>query len=158
MITALILLLAAQPEKPKTFAEQCFERAQSQAELDFCSAGQAEATTHEIQDAAAAACFDREMSQIGMNRCAAEEYARADKKLNAQWTKALEWAKGDKLSNRLLLESQRSWNKYRDAQCAIVADENRGGSIVPLIELKCMTGMTTDRTKALSQLTDSEGQ
>ena len=157
MIAALFLMVAP-AETPKAFAQLCFERALSQADLDFCSAGQAEATKHEIEDAEAVVCFDREMSQMGMNRCAAEEYERADKKLNAQWAKVQAWAKDDRQSAKLLLDSQRSWIKYRDAHCAMVADENRGGSIVPLVELICMTGMTTDRTKALSQLMDSEGQ
>ncbi len=153
-----MLLLAAQPAKPKTFAEQCFERAHGQAELDFCSAGQAEGTKHDVHDAEAVACFDREMSQMGMNQCAAEEYARADKKLNAMWSTAQSWAKSDPHSSKLLLESQRAWLKYRDAHCAMVADENRGGSIVPLVELTCLTGLTVDRTKSLSQLMAPEGQ
>ena len=158
MIAALFLLLAAAEEKPKSFAEQCFERAKGQAELNFCSAGQAEATKQEITDAEATACLDRELSQMGMNRCAAEEYERADKRLNTEWAKAKAWAKDDWQSARLLLESQRNWIKYRDAQCALVADENRGGSIVPLVELQCMTDMTRDRTKGLAQMTDPEGQ
>ena len=156
MIAALFLMVAP-AETPKSFAEQCFERAKSQAELNFCSAGQAEATKQEITDAEATTCFDREMSQMGMNRCAAEEYERADKKLNAAWAKAKDWAKDDRQSARLLLESQRSWIKYRDAHCAMVADENRGGSIVPLVELLCMTGLTRDRTEALALMMDPEG-
>lgn len=158
MIAALFILLAAPQEKPKSFAEQCFERAKGQAELNFCSAGQAEATKLEIADAEAVACFDREMSQMGMNRCAAEEYERADKRLNTAWAKAKASAKDDPQSAKLLLESQRSWIRFRDAQCALEADENRGGSIVPLVELLCMTNLTGDRIKALAQMADPEGQ
>jgi uncharacterized protein YecT (DUF1311 family) len=154
MFTALIALAAATGAPAsvpsKEFVQACYERAKSQAELDFCSAGEAEAKKHDLEDAEAVACFDKELSQMGMNICAGQESERADKALNLAWAKAKDWVKDDAQAAKLLLESQRSWLKYRDAECELIADENRGGSIVPLEHGKCLTGLTKERTEALT--------
>ena len=151
MLIAVLALAAADPAPlPSTeFVQACFERAKGQAELDFCSAGEAEAKKHTIEDAEAVACFDRELSQMGMNMCAGAEYERADKAMNAAWVKAKDWAKDDPRAAKLLLESQRAWLKFRDAQCELISDQNRGGSIVPLVHGKCLAGLTKDRTEML---------
>ncbi|HVI06279.1 MAG TPA: lysozyme inhibitor LprI family protein [Sphingomicrobium sp.] len=96
------------------------------------------------------ACFNKELTQMGMNMCAGREFERADRDLNLEWAKAKGWAKDDPQTSRLLLRSQRAWLKYRDAQCELMADEDRGGSIAPLEQGKCLTGMTRERTEALA--------
>lgn len=152
MLIAVLALAAANPapQPSKEFVQACFERAKEQAELDFCSAGEAEAKKHTIEDAEAVACFDKELSQMGMNMCAGQEFERADKALNSAWAKAKDWVKDDPQAAKLLLESQRAWLKFRDAQCELISDQNRGGSIVPLVHGKCLTGLTRDRTEALA--------
>jgi len=150
---ALTVTSATGPTGPtrslKDFAQSCFDRAKGQAELDFCSAGEAEAKKHTVEDAEAVACFDKELTQMGMNMCAGAEFQRADRALNAAWAKAKAWTKDDSQSAKLLLESQRAWLKFRDTQCELISDENRGGSIVPLVYGKCMTGLTRQRTETL---------
>ena len=152
----LILLFAAAvaptppPQPSEEFVRACYDRAKGQAELDFCSAGEAEAKKHGIEDAEAVACFDKELSQMGMNMCAGQEFERADKALNAAWSKAKGWVKDDPQATKVLLESQRAWLKFRDAQCELISDQNRGGSIVPLVHGKCLTSLTRERTEALA--------
>jgi len=152
LVGASVVPAAPAPRPSKEFVQACYEKAKGQAELNFCAAGEAEAKNHDISDAAATACFDRELTQSGMNMCAGEEFARADKALNEQWARAKEWAKDDAQTRTLLLASQHAWLKYRDAQCRVVADENRGGSIVPLVRSSCLTNLTRDRTKELANL------
>lgn len=163
MLMALIALAAATPgpasSPSREFVRACFERARSQAELDFCSAGEAEAKMHRVEDAEAVICFSKELTQMAMNTCAAQEFERADKALNLAWTNAKGWVKDDPQASTLLLGSQRAWLKYRDAQCAFVADENRGGSIVPLEHSKCLSDLTKERTQALTNFAKpSDGQ
>ena len=154
MLTALIALAAATPGQASSpsqeFVRACYERAKSQVELDFCAAGEVEAKKHRVEDAEAVICFGKELTQMGMNSCAEQEFERADKALNLAWTNAKGWVKDDPQASALLLESQRAWLKYRDAQCAFIADENRGGSIVPLEHSKCLSNLTKERTEALT--------
>ena len=99
------------------------------------------------------ACYEADQSQQGMNRCAGDAYERADKALNAQWRQVLAQY-DDPGAKKLLLESQRAWLKYRDAQCEAAAYDNRGGSIWPLINSGCLASLTRQRTQELKELID----
>jgi uncharacterized protein YecT (DUF1311 family) len=145
------------PQPSKEFLQACYDRAKTQEELNFCAAGESEAKKHELQDAEAVVCFNKELSQFGMNMCSGQEFDRADKALNFAWQKA-KASTNDDQATKLLLESQRTWLKFRDAQCASVADENRGGSIVPLVENECLVELTRDRTKQLIEFSTPEDQ
>ena len=98
------------------------------------------------------ACYEADQSQQAMNRCAGDAYQRADAALNAQWSKVLAIFGTDAESKTLLLDGQRAWLKYRDAQCKLAALDSRGGSIWPLINSGCLAGLTRQRTKELSDL------
>jgi uncharacterized protein YecT (DUF1311 family) len=104
------------------------------------------------------ACLERDQSQQGMNRCAGDAYERADKALNAQWAKVLTVYGEDAQSKTLLLDGQRAWLKYRDAQCELAAFDNRGGSIWPLINSGCLASLTRQRTKELTDLIAGESE
>ena len=54
-------------------------------------------------------------NQIEMNRCAYEDFQKADKKLNETY-QALIKKLGDKTYIKKLRESQRAWVKFRDAE------------------------------------------
>jgi uncharacterized protein YecT (DUF1311 family) len=102
------------------------------------------------------ACYKRDESQMGMNMCAGEAYERADKALNAEWQKVVDRYGGDGEAKALLLDGQRAWIKYRDAQCEIAAFDNRGGSIWPLINSGCLAELTRRRTAELAALLEGE--
>ena len=103
------------------------------------------------------ACYKADYSQQAMNRCAGEAYQRADQALNAQWAKVIGAYGDDAETKKLLLDGQRAWLKYRDAQCQLAALDSRGGSIWLLINSGCLASLTRQRVKELSELM-GEGQ
>ena len=160
MISFWLIAIAAAPapEVPpsKEFVAACYARATTQAETNFCAAGQAESTKHEIQDAEEVACYQADYSQQGMNMCAGEAFQRADKALNAQWAKMMA-DPGDKEVDRLFVEAQRAWIKYRDAQCLAAAADSIGGSIWPMLVSGCKAELTRNRTHELKVMLEGEG-
>jgi uncharacterized protein YecT (DUF1311 family) len=104
-------------------------------------------TTDPLEDA----CYERDHSQQGMNRCAGEAFERADKELNRHWREVVDHYR-DPDTKKLLLEAQRSWLKYRDAQCELTAFHSRGGSMWPMIVGGCKADLTRQRNAELANL------
>lgn len=107
--------------------------------------------------------------QQEMNMCALRDYRIADRELNAQWrlTRA-EMQRRDAAWDPAyddgkpgyfdtLLEAQRAWLAYRDAQCRSEAYDFRGGSMAPLIDASCKAAMTRARTEELRELAETYG-
>ena len=101
-----------------------------------------------------------DLPQLGLNWCAAQDYARADAALNAAWKKVRAYVKSvDKanpeyfpeqaVADENLLKAQRAWIDYRDGQCEAEGAQFAGGSIRPLITLSCKATMTRKRTEEL---------
>lgn len=108
---------------------------------------------------------DNAISQSAMTMCAAEDYKRADAALNAQWKMTLAKAKARDVesppmtaSERRyadgLLDAQRAWITFRDAQCAAESLEMRGGSAQPMLLYGCKVAMTRERTKWLKDFAE----
>ena len=114
------------------------------------------AAAQPVTDPEETACYQRDESQLAMNICAGDAYERADKALNAQWQKVLDRYGDDAEAKKLLLDGQRAWLKYRDAQCELAAFDNRGGSIWPLISSGCLAQLTRQRTAELANLLEGE--
>ncbi|RYH01300.1 DUF1311 domain-containing protein [Salipiger sp. IMCC34102] len=95
------------------------------------------------------ACSDPQ-TQTDMNICAAEAAARADDLLNAEWRVTQSFAKARGLGE-VLLEAQRAWLGFRDAQCAAEAARYDGGSLQPLVHANCIERLTLRRTDDLRQ-------
>jgi uncharacterized protein YecT (DUF1311 family) len=107
-------------------------------------------------------CIDPQAQQQ-MNYCAARDFAAADAALNEQWELTVAAMKDrdtmiDRANDRrpgsyeLLLEGQRAWLKYRDAQCQNEGYYARGGSLEPLLVAQCRTYLTELRTQQLRHL------
>ena len=107
-------------------------------------------------------CFQPN-TQMEMNRCASADYQREDAAMTVQWRKTLSYMRKqdgelnlntDKRRNYAdtLLESQRAWLRYRDAQCAIEGYAARGGSLEPMLIADCKARLTAARRKALFEL------
>jgi len=126
------------------------------------------------QPAGMAQC-DREAADRGvqqaMNMCAAEEFAKADAALNAQWKETRltmkgrdqRWAKYNTPERdrrpgyfASLLEAQRAWLAYRDAHCRLDGYFARGGSLEPLLVSTCKTALTEERTRELRSLVEND--
>ena len=100
------------------------------------------------------ACYQADYSQQAMNRCAGDAYQRADAALNAQWAKVLSVYGDDAESKKLLLDGQRAWLKYRDAQCKLAALDSVGGSMWLMLNSGCLASLTRQRVKELKELTE----
>ncbi|MCM2473219.1 DUF1311 domain-containing protein [Rhizobium sp. CG5] len=105
------------------------------------------------------------MTQFDMNACAQKDYEAADARLNAQW-KLTKTAMADvdsgldealKGASKALLDGQRAWIAYRDAQCTLAGFEARGGSMEPMLVSGCLAELTDARTKELKALADGLG-
>lgn len=102
------------------------------------------------------------MAQSDLNICAQQDWQAADDALNAAWPKARAAMKAmdaelpDTLKGgeQALLEAQRAWITFRDAQCKAEGYPMRGGSAEPLLVFGCMTELTRQRTQALTRLTE----
>jgi uncharacterized protein YecT (DUF1311 family) len=139
VIAALLLVLA----QPSVDAADSDAAALSAEPLDDCADPQA---------------------QQEMNRCAYKDYQSADAALNEEWTIAVAAMKAadagiDREYDQqpghyeTLLEGQRAWLKYRDAQCLMESFEARGGSMQPMLENFCKAYMTELRIQQLRLLT-----
>ena len=93
------------------------------------------------------------ITTVDMIECADKDYSAADKSLNHAYSALKKTL--DATGNELLLNAQRAWLKFRDASCDLDADQARGGTMAPLLRIGCLTAMTKERTKALTELIES---
>lgn len=92
-------------------------------------------------------------TQAQMTAQAGAAYTRADAAMNREWRLTQAYMKGDGASSAaLLLDSQRAWLKFRDAQCAIEGAETAGGTMHPMQVAGCKTRLTNERTVQLRKL------
>ena len=101
-------------------------------------------------------------SQATMNASAGTSYARADAAMAAQWKRTYAYMKRRDAQDTSrgggfgfagsLLESQRAWLKFRDAQCVIEGGEFAGGSMQNMAAAQCRTRLTDERTVQLRKL------
>lgn len=95
------------------------------------------------------------MTQADMNICSYRDFQSADRTLNKAWGEAAAAAKvADKsgLSGAFdrLLDSQRKWLAYRDAQClAENGPREQSGTIWPVLQNGCLSQLTQARTAQL---------
>lgn len=126
---------------------------------------------------------DDPMVQQEMNWCAGQDYAAADAELNAQWKITASIMKErdtgmeadfgpinpstprEDAAARMaytghfqsLLEAQRAWLAYRDAQCRLEGYSFLGGSAQPMIVSGCLATITRQRTQELRDLAETLG-
>lgn len=99
-------------------------------------------------------------TQIEMNQCAADDYAAADKKLNATWQKLIAKFKDDKTATTKLKAAQKAWIAFRDAEVAAQFACNDGdvrvcwGSMYPMLLNSELQALTKARTERLQKYID----
>lgn len=110
-------------------------------------------------------CSDAQ-TQMKMNICAYRDFEDADKRLNEQWVitsgkmKQADDERGWPEDGRpsyydALLEAQRAWLAFRDANCRVEGYKLRGGSAEPMEISGCMANMTRARTTELRELIET---
>ena len=107
---------------------------------------------------ALANCADPQ-TQTDMTICAGEHFEKADARLNKVWSE-LRRARGtsadDKESFTVVLEAQRTWLAYRDAQCKAEGYEAHGGTMEPMLVADCKARLTDERAKSLQEMLDQK--
>lgn len=119
-----------------------------------------------LLNAAPVAAADKDMSQeystcmdksngvtSEMLDCMSAEYERQDVRLNENYKRLM-----SKLSPKRkegLLEAQRAWIKFRDANCRFYFDPE-GGSAAHMAGTDCTLNATADRATELKNLTNDE--
>ena len=104
-------------------------------------------------------------TQTDMNMCSGRAFRAADLAMNERWDavarkmKDLDKDLGPSTDGRpgyfaTLLESQRAWLKFRDAQCTIQGYYARGGTMEPLLVNSCAEDLTKQRTTELGELVE----
>ncbi|MHC1551506.1 lysozyme inhibitor LprI family protein [Phyllobacterium sp. K27] len=95
---------------------------------------------------AADKCVDAE-DQATLTQCADASFKKSDKKLNDLYKEIENRLKDDADTKKLLVQSQRDWGKFRDAECAFQTAGAAGGSIMPMLVVMCRDGLTQSRVK-----------
>jgi len=112
------------------------------------------------QAAAAQRNCDDPQTQAEMNLCASSDFERADDELNALWPQVIEAVRradmelgpvsdGRVSGETRLREAQRAWITFRDAHCAVVGYEARGGSMEAMLYNGCRARVTRERVEQL---------
>ncbi len=100
----------------------------------------------------------RSGSQAELNACAADDFKRADKELNATWQALLRKEAADKVFTAKLRTAQKAWLAFRDAELeahfACDSDDSRmcWGSMEGMSYLMRKKDLTQQRTKMLKDM------
>jgi uncharacterized protein YecT (DUF1311 family) len=117
--------------------------------------------TAALPQAAQAADCSNPITQSDMTFCAGQDFAQADKALNAAYAKARDQMRAidadlpadQRGAAAALLAAQKAWITFRDQACIAEGYPNHGGSIEPMVVAECRTRLTQARTKDLTDLT-----
>ena len=94
-------------------------------------------------------CINKADSTQDMVECIVSEYKTQDARLNNAYKLLQQKLSADR--KKQLLEAQRLWIKYRDANCSFYYDPD-GGSMARLSANDCMMTSTAIRAKELENL------
>lgn len=110
-----------------------------------------------------AASCDNANNTVQMNACMADEAKAADFKLNQTYQRVLATLNGadddqqksyPASTKSALIEAERAWIKYRDADCRAVYNHWKGGTIRTSMELGCRQERAEQRTRQLEAFLD----
>ncbi len=111
--------------------------------IGFCTI--AAATAAQAMDCAPGVARD----QKSMNVCANEAYMKADAELNSLYKQITERLKNNADTLKLLVEAEKAWLVFRDAECVFATSANAQGTVYPMIVSECREGVTSKRAEAL---------
>lgn len=92
-------------------------------------------------------CYDNAGTQAAMDECANAALKTSDKKLNELYKRIEGRLKDDPDTKKLLVQAQRDWVKFRDAECSFQTAQAVGGSVMPMLVAQCMDGLTQSRVQ-----------
>jgi uncharacterized protein YecT (DUF1311 family) len=88
-------------------------------------------------------------SQMAMNVCADQAYRKTDAELNAVYGQINGRLKQDKEATKLLVNAQKAWLAFRDAECTFSTSASAQGSVYPMLVAQCRNGLTSKRIDEL---------
>ncbi|MEN4909956.1 lysozyme inhibitor LprI family protein [Rahnella bonaserana] len=97
-------------------------------------------------------CLQTAQNQRELNDCAAQSYKNADREMNTAYKKVMDTLKSSPEKSKALLQAQRAWLKFRDADCAFLNSNSVGGSINAMNGALCLSELTTERTNSLNKI------
>ena len=89
------------------------------------------------------------LTQLEINRCAAGQFRKSDKLLNAAYQRIMSNLSGVDRAN--LIAAQRAWLEYRSSHCWALR-QYHGGSLAPTDESFCLQDLTEARTRELIEI------
>jgi uncharacterized protein YecT (DUF1311 family) len=96
-------------------------------------------------------CMDRSKGiTVEMTNCILAETVRQDARLNENYRRLI--SKLSEERKKALLEAQRAWIQFRDANCSFYNDP-KGGTAAHLAANECILNAIADRAKELQLLT-----
>lgn len=106
--------------------------------------------------AALALDCDKAITTPDINECAHRDYQKSDAKLNDTYQRVIAAEKAGPQDPDFpvlaeLVEAQRSWVKFRDANCNAVFDYWHEGTILGLNRIVCLQMLTDERTRQLER-------
>ncbi|WP_405053248.1 lysozyme inhibitor LprI family protein [Sphingomonas sp.] len=105
------------------------------------------------------------LSGLDYRQCLCKVEKRADAEMVSQWRLTLAGLRKEDAENRRekankpilvagLLDSQRAWLKYRDAECNMVSSQAAGGTGYGELGAECSITLTRHRTEILRRRVD----
>lgn len=91
------------------------------------------------------------IDQATMNACADESFKKADAALNAVYKKLQSRKLDDEEAQKRLVDAERAWVAFRDAECSFDAADNLGGSLYPAVYAECLERITRARIEQLER-------
>ena len=88
-------------------------------------------------------------SQMAMNVCADQAYRKTDAELNAVYSQINGRLKQDKEATKLLVNAQKAWLAFREAECTFSTSASAQGSVYPMLVAQCRNGLTSKRIDEL---------
>jgi uncharacterized protein YecT (DUF1311 family) len=98
------------------------------------------------------ACMDKAQTQAQLNACAAADLKQADARLNALYKQMQTRLKADPRTGKLLVDAQKKWLAFRDAECTLRTVRSADGSMQPMNVASCVAGLTASRAKDFEDL------
>jgi uncharacterized protein YecT (DUF1311 family) len=98
------------------------------------------------------------LNQGAINACAASSLRQGDARLNDAYGQIVSRLKVNPPAREALLDAQRSWIRFRDAECGFTTFNSRDGSVAPFLMAQCKERLTAARVAQLQEyLSCTEG-
>ncbi len=117
--------------------------------LLLCALASAAHADHDLLTFQYEACKARSASTVDMQTCIEVELSQQDARLNLAYKDVLADLRPARAKQ--LLEAQRAWLKFRDANCNFYLDP-QGGAIASVRANRCTLDQTASRVKELEDM------